>query len=342
MKAITANESLPVNDKNCFQAANIEKPIASGQDILVRVNAVSVNPVDIKMRLKPKTVSTLDTILGWDASGVVVAAGEDVTLFNVGDTVFYAGDITRAGSNCEYQLVDQRIAGRKPEALNFEEAAAMPLTSITAWEALFERLGVEKSSRNKSEKSILIIGGAGGVGSIAIQLAKKIARLTTIATASRDESKTWCLEMGADHIINHHMDLADQLKQLGIQGCDYILCCNDTDQHFDNMTKAVKAQGRICSIVDNKSPLPMEKLKPKSASFSWEFMFTRSMFQTDDMVKQHQILSSIAQYIDQGVLQSTIRQTLSPINTSNLRMAHGIIEQGNMIGKLAIKDWQEQ
>jgi zinc-binding alcohol dehydrogenase family protein len=309
-------------------------------------------------------------ILGWDASGEVIAVGSDCTLFQKGDAVYYAGSITRPGTNCEFHLVDERIVGRKPKSLSFEEAAAMPLTTITAWEALYDRLGLysdtlrsnsalqgtsTSDNRNKNKRhvasSILIIGGAGGVGSIAIQLAKNLisqcsssssfSGINVIATASRSVSVQWCKKMGADYVINHHKDLKSQIKEIiGIDYADYILCLNNTDGHFDSMKQLVAPQGKICSIVETKALVDMAGiLRQKSAMFVWEVMFTRSLFKTYDMIEQHHLLDTVADLIDSKRLKTTITDLFTPINAENLRKAHKKLESGNTIGKIVLSDF---
>lgn len=335
MKAIGLYRYLPIENEQALQDVEIAKPSVAGYDLLVKVNAVSVNPVDTKVRAPKEKLETSPRVLGWDAAGTVEAIGEQVTDFSVGDEVFYAGDITRLGSNAEYQAVDSRIVGIKPKNLTFSEAAALPLTSITAWEALFERLGISSQSTG----NLLIIGGAGGVGSIAIQLAKKLTNLTVIATASRPETITWCQTLGADKIVNHREGLVEQLDENSI---NYILCLNDTQGHWQAMTRLVAPQGLICSIVESDQPLDMEPLKSKSAGFIWEFMFTRSMYQTADIAKQGQLLNELSALVEQGVINSTIQKQLVPINAENLRKAHALIEQGNAIGKVVVANEQQE
>ena len=337
MKAIGLTQYLPVEDEKSLQDIELPEPEASGHDLLVKVKAVSVNPVDTKIRAPKDQVEDTPRILGWDAAGEVVAVGQQVENFTAGDLVYYAGDVTRAGSNCEFQLVDERIVGRKPASLSFAEAAALPLTSITAWEALFDRLQISVQG-DDAGKSILIIGGAGGVGSIAIQLAKQLAKLNVIATASRPESQQWCLDRGADSVINHHQPLDEALAALDKTQVDYILCLNSTNQHWPAMTKLIRPQGKICSIVD-ASNVDLSLLKSKSATFVWEFMFTRSMYKTPDMIEQQRLLNAVAELIDNGVLVTTMNTLLHPINAENLRKAHKIIEQGKTIGKLVLSDW---
>lgn len=337
MKAIGLTQYLPVENSKSLQDIELSKPEANDHDLLVKVNAISVNPVDTKIRAPKDQVEASPRILGWDAAGEVVSVGQQVVHFSVGDQVYYAGDITRSGSNCEFQLVDERIVGRKPALLSFTEAAALPLTSITAWEALFERLQISTQG-DDAGKSILIIGGAGGVGSIAIQLAKQLAKLNVIATASRTESRQWCLDRGADSVINHHQPLDKELIAIDKTQVDYILCLNNTDQHWSAMAKVIKPQGKICSIVDT-SKVDLSLLKSKSATFVWEFMFTRSMYKTSDMIEQQRLLNNVSELIDNGVLVTTANTLLHPINAENLRKAHKMIEQGDAIGKLVLSDW---
>lgn len=337
MKAIGLYKYLPIEDENSLQDLEIAKPEVSGHNLLVEVKAVSVNPVDTKIRAPKDKIETEPKILGWDASGTVVAVGSKVKHYSLGDKVYYAGDITRPGSNSEFQIIDERIVGKKPESLSFAEAAALPLTSITAWEALFDRLDISQHG-DDTGKSILIIGGAGGVGSIAIQLASKIAKLNVIATASRDESRNWCLKLGANKVINHRNALDEELGLLGISHVDYILCLNNTDHHWPVMAEAIKPQGKICSIVE-ASAVDLGLLKSKSATFVWEFMFTRSMYQTPDMIEQQRLLNTIADLVDKGELVTTVGKLIQPINAENLRKAHAMIEQGNAIGKIVLADW---
>ena len=337
MKAAGLKQYLPIEDENSLLDVEIPKPTAKGKDLLVEVKAISVNPVDYKVRAPQDKVESEPKILGWDAAGVVVEVGEEVTEFQPGDEVYYAGDITRPGSNSEFQLIDERIVGRKPQNLDFARAAAFPLTSITAWEALFERLNIDKKGADAG-KSILIVNGAGGVGSIAIQLAK-LAQLKVIATASRDETTAWCQKMGADDVVNHRNDLAKEIEKIGYRNVDYILCLSHTDAHWQAMTKAIKPQGTICSIVENEHPLNMDTLKSKSAGLVWEFMFTRSMYQTEDMSEQSKLLNELSQLIEDGVITSTCNDVVKPINAQNLRNVHQRLEKGRTIGKIAIADW---
>jgi zinc-binding alcohol dehydrogenase family protein len=307
-----------------FADVELPKPSPSGHDLLVKVEAVSVNPVDYKQRKQ----ATGSRILGWDAAGTVAATGSDVKLFKSGDEVYYAGDVTRPGCDSEFHLVDERIVGRKPKKLDFAQAAAMPLTSITAWEAFYERMKVERG------RSILIINGAGGVGSIGIQLAKN-SNLTVIATASRPESVAWVKSLGADQVVDHRQPLVPQVKQV-----DYVAnFSGDLDAYWDAMAELVAPQGAVVAIVANQKPLSMDVVRSKSATVCWELMFTRPRFKTPDMIEQHRLLNQVADLLDAGKLRCTLKETLSPINGANLKKAHARVESGGMIGKLVLKGW---
>jgi NADPH:quinone reductase len=308
-----------------FEEIELPKPAPAGHDLLVKVEAISVNPVDYKQR---KASSSTPRVLGWDAAGTVEAVGPDVTLFKPGDAVYYAGDVTRPGANSEFHLVDERIVGRKPARLDFAEAAAIPLTAITAWESFFDRMKV------KSGATILIIGGAGGVGSIGIQLAR-VAGLRVIATASRPESVAWVKELGADEVVDHRKDLPSQVKK----PVEYIANFNDLDTHWAAMGELIAPQGAMVAIVGNQKPLPMDAVRSKSATLCWELMFTRPRFKTPDMIEQHRLLNQIADWLDAGKLRCTLKETLSPINAANLHKAHEKLESGTMIGKLVLKGW---
>jgi NADPH:quinone reductase len=339
MRAVGLYRYLPIDDPQSFVAAEVPTPEPTGRDLLVRVHAVSVNPVDVKQRAPKSVVEPNLRILGWDAAGVVAAVGPDVTRFKPGDAVYYAGSIDRPGSNAEYQLVDERIVGPKPASLTFQQAAALPLTTITAWEGLFERLGIAKQATANAERTLLIIGGAGGVGSIAIQLAKRVAGLHVVATASRPDSVRWCQELGADAVIDHGASLPEQLASLGLPAVEYIFCLNSTEQHFRAMADMIAPQGKLCTIVEAKhnQPLDMNLLQRKSATFAWELMFTRPLFQTHDMQAQHELLAEVAELIDNGTLRTTLTSELGPLTPHSLREAHRQIETGRMIGKLALR-----
>jgi NADPH:quinone reductase len=337
MRAVGLYQHLPIEKPDSLVDLELPKPAPSGRDLLVCVEAVSVNPVDTKVRAPGKPARSSPLVLGWDAAGVVDAIGPEVSLFKPGDHVFYAGDITRPGSNSQYQLVDERIVGHKPKSLRLEEAAALPLVSITAYEALFERLAIDPDGRCRG-RSLLVIAGAGGVGSMAVQLAK-IAGLTVLATASRPESVAWVKELGADMAVDHRQALKPQLDAAGYHAVDYILNCADTDAYWDSMVELIAPQGKICTIVENKGPLNQQLMKLKSVTHVWELMFTRAKFQTADMIEQHKLLDRIAAWIDGGRIRGILRETLEPITAENLRKAHAMLESGTMIGKLVVKGW---
>ena len=335
MKAIGLTRYLPIDDPKSLEDIEIPTPTPAGRDVLVKVEAISVNPVDTKVRAPKDKIEPAPRVLGWDAAGTVAAVGPEVTLFKVGDPVYYAGSITRAGANSEFHLVDERIVGHMPASLDFASAAALPLTTITAWEALFDRLGIAPDGSDEG-KSILIVGGAGGVGSIAIQLARRLAGLTIVATASRPASADWCRQLGAQHVIDHYKDIPAQLQAIGVPQVDFVLCLNDTDKHFPAMAQAVAPQGKICSIVENAGPLEIGLLKSKSATFVWEFMFTRAMYETPDMIAQHKLLTEVARLVDAGTLRTTVGEVIGTINAANLRAAHARLEGGRTIGKLVL------
>ncbi|MBN3789531.1 zinc-binding alcohol dehydrogenase family protein [Burkholderia sp. Ac-20353] len=335
MKAVGLTRYLPIDDPQALVDVELPQPVPGPRDLLVKVEAISVNPVDTKVRAPKPQVETAPRVLGWDAAGTVVAAGPDVTLFRPGDEVFYAGSITRPGANSEYHVVDERIVALKPRTLDFAAAAALPLTALTAWEALFDRLRVSPQGADAG-KSVLIVGGAGGVGSIAIQLAKTLGKLHVIATASRPESAQWVRTLGADQVVDHFGDLAAQLRDAGHAQVDYVLIFNDTDRHFPAAADVIRPQGGICTIVENAQPVPVELLKAKSAAFHWEFMFTRAMFETPDMIEQHKILTEVARLVDGGTLRTTLGEHLGAINAENVRHAHRLLEAGRAIGKLVL------
>ncbi|HEY8607825.1 MAG TPA: zinc-binding alcohol dehydrogenase family protein [Noviherbaspirillum sp.] len=339
MKAVALTRYLPIDHPQSLVDTELPVPRPGPRDLLVAVRAVAVNPVDTKVRAPKDGVEAAPRVLGWDAAGVVEAVGAEVALFRPGDRVYYAGDITRPGSNSEYQLVDERIVGHMPASLGFEQAAALPLTAITAWEALFERLKVAAPPRALPRKSILIIGGAGGVGSIAIQLAAKVAGLTVIATASRPASAKWVRELGAHHVVDHFGDIPLQLREAGFPTVDHVLVLNDTDRHFRAAAEAIAPQGTICTVVENRGPLDIGLLKSKSAALAWEMMFARSMYQTEDMIEQHRLLEEIARLVDSGIVRTTVTRVMAPISAANLREAHALVEGGSTIGKIVLKDF---
>jgi len=306
-------------------------PTPGPRDLLVQVQAISVNPVDTKVR--SGAAVTEPRVLGWDAVGVVQQVGDQVSLFKVGDSVFYAGAIDRPGSNSELHLVDERIVGHKPQSLDNAHAAALPLTSITAWELLFDRLGVPEGGGEG--QSLLIIGAAGGVGSILTQLARKLTRLTVIGTASRDETRQWVTDLGAHHVIDHSKPLVAQLEAIGVGQVDHVASLTHTDTHFAQLIEALRPQGQLALIDDPKS-LDVMPMKRKALSLHWELMFTRSLFQTPDMIKQHELLERVAELIDSGVLRTTLGEHYGAINAANLIRAHELIESGKAKGKIVL------
>ncbi|ANR80822.1 NADPH:quinone reductase [Kosakonia sacchari] len=333
MKAIAITRAAQ-NGSNLDFLTDIElpQPTASGHDLLVEVKAVSVNPVDTKVRAGFN--ADAPRVLGWDAVGVVTAVGDAVTLFQPGDEVWYAGALTRPGSNSEFQLVDERIAARKPKTLDNASAAALPLTAITAWELLFDRLGIKEDG---SENDVLlIVGAAGGVGSIMTQLARKLTRLTVIGTASRPASQQWVKELGAHYVIDHSKPLTEELARIGIKQVSHVASLNNTEEHYQQLINALKPQGKL-ALIDDPQSLDALPLKVKSISLHWEFMFTRSMFTTEDMIAQHQLLSRVAQLIDEGVLKTTLGEHFGTINAANLRKAHALLESQRAVGKIVLE-----
>ena len=333
MKAIGYRESLPIENKDALQDIEVERPKATGRDILVEVKAISVNPVDYKIRQRRKSEDGQWQIIGWDAAGVVKEVGEEVSLFRVGDEVWYAGELNRQGSNAQYQLVDERIVGQKPQSLSFAQAAALPLTSLTAWELLFDRLEVDKDNENKS---LLVIGAAGGVGSILVQLAKQLTKLQVIGTASREATVSWVKELGADHVINHRNKLSDEFANYKLSQPDYLISLNATEQHFEEIVKIIKPQGKF-GLIDDPATLNVMPFKAKAVSTHIELMFTRSLFQTDDMIEQHHILNSVAKLIDAGVIKTTLGEHFGVINAENLRKAHALLESQKAKGKIVLE-----
>ena len=337
MKAVALTQYLPIEAPDSFVDVDIPKPEPTGHDLLIAVQAVAINPVDTKIRNgrgKHGPVENPPRVIGWDASGRVEAIGNEVTLFKPGDEVWYAGDITRPGCNSEFQIIDERIVGRKPKSLSHAEAAALPLTTITAYEAFFDRLGIDRDGADKGQ-SILIIGAGGGVGSIGIQLAKH-AGLVVIATSSRPETAAWVKELGADHVVNHREDMVAQVHELGFKYVDHIAIFNDM-RHWKTAVDLIRPQGGIVSIDDTHHPMPMDQMKTKSASFHWEFMFARSMHQTPDMIEQHNLLTWVATEIDAGRIRTTVSEILSPINAANMREAHRLVETGKAKGKIVVE-----
>ena len=333
MKALGYSEKGPLTNDAAVVAFDAPKPTPEPNDLLVEVRAVSVNPVDFKVRANRPPPEGDPRILGWDAAGVVVETGSAVTRFKAGDEVFYAGEFTRLGCNAEYQVVDERLAGRKPSSLGFADAAALPLTTITAWEILFDSYGLNEGDGQGD--ALLVIGGAGGVGSIMIQLAKQLTGLTVIATASRPETEAWVKKMGADHVVNHRNPLDKEMEALGIAP-RYVAALTGTDNHFAAIVELIKPRGHI-AMIDDPPNLDIASIKLKALSFSWEFMFARSMFKADDMVAQSELLNRVSELVDQGKLVTTANTHNGAINESNLRTALQTQQSGTAIGKIVLE-----
>ena len=328
MKAMGYNQNGPINAPDAIIEFESKTPELRPHDLLVGVRGISVNPVDVNVRamMGPDKGTK---IIGYDAAGVVREIGSDVSKFKVGDEVFYAGDFTRPGTNSEFHAVDERIVGKKPKSLDFAGAAGFPLTSITAWEILFDSFALKEGEGDG--ESLLIIGAAGGVGSILIQLAKKLTGLTVIATASRPNTMEWVKRMGAEHVINHREPLAGQVKALGLEP-RYVASLNGTEGHFPTIVELIKPRGHI-ALIDDPQSLDINSIKLKALSFSWEFMFTRSMFQTEDIEKQHELLNRVSELIDNGTLVSTVTNNLGKISVETLKEAHRQQESGCVVGK---------
>lgn len=336
MKAVGYQQSLAITEPAALLDIELPMPVATGHDILVKVAAISVNPVDTKVRKRAEPAAGEFKVLGWDAAGEVVAVGEEVSRFVPGDKVYYAGALQRQGSNAEYQRVDERLVGKMPANLSFAEAAALPLTALTAWELLFDRLELATPSLKHPKPVLLVTGAAGGVGSVLVQLARKLTTVTIVATASRPETKTWVTELGAHYVIDHSQPLLPQLQSLGIEAVSHVASLTHTDVHYAELVQALAPQGKLALIDDPANGLDIMPLKQKSISLHWEFMFTRSMFNTADMYTQHQILTDLTRLIEQGQVKSTLQQDYGVINAANLRKAHALLESGKAIGKIVL------
>ena len=334
MKAVGYRNSLPISEPQSLVDVDLPEPVPGARDLLVTVKAVSVNPVDTKVRMRAVAGPGEIKVLGYDAAGVVKAVGAGVTLFKPGDEVYYAGSIARAGTNSELHVVDERIVGPKPRSLGFAQAAALPLTSITAWELLFDRLGLVPGDMQR-KGTLLVIGGAGGVGSILIQLARKLTGLTIIASASRPESRDWVLGLGAHYAIDHSRLLAAEVRALGMQHVDYVAGLTATDQHLAEIAELIAPQGKF-GLIDDPKAFDMLVFKRKSVSVHWEFMFTRAVFETSDMEAQHQLLRKVAEMVDSGLLKTTLSEEFGSINSANLKRAHALIESGRSRGKIVL------
>lgn len=334
MKAVGYYTPGSIDRPDSLVDLDLPAPTAGPRDLLVRVKAVSVNPVDTKVRDGAAPASGEARVLGWDAAGIVEAVGDRVTLFQPGDEVYYAGALQRPGTNAELHAVDERIVGHKPRSLDWAAAAALPLTTLTAWELLFDRLRVPYG-RKTGSGTLLVINGAGGVGSVLIQLARRLTGLTVVATASRPETIEWVRAMGAHHVIDHRQPLDKALKAIGIAQADYVASLTASDRHLPAIAELIAPQGAV-ALIDDPEALDINPFKRKSVSVSWEFMFTRSMFETPDMIEQHHILDEVSALIDAGVLRSTMTSSDGPINAANLRKIHGLIESGSAFGKAVL------
>ncbi|MBB4360162.1 NADPH2:quinone reductase [Bradyrhizobium sp. CIR18] len=337
MKAVGYKKSLPIEDQDALIDFETAKPEPKGRDIRVAVKAISANPVDYKVRKRAAPPEGETKILGYDAAGVVDAVGPEVTLFKPGDEVFYAGSILRQGTNSEFHLVDERIVGNKPKSLSFAQAAALPLTSITAWELLFDRLGAVPG-KSVDPRTLLITGGAGGVGSILIQLARRLTGLTVLATATRPDSQKWCLDLGAHAVIDHSKPMKEQIEKLKLPPVALVASLTFTDQHYKAIVEFMAPQGRF-GLIDDPPEFTMSTFKGKAISVHWESMFTRSSFQTSDMIAQHHLLNDVADLVDKGVLRTTLDQTFGTINAANLKRAHALLESGKSRGKIVLEGW---
>jgi NADPH2:quinone reductase len=337
MKAVGYRKSLPIADADSLVDLDIPVPEPKGRDLRVSVRAISVNPVDTKMRMRSTPAEGAVAVLGWDVAGVVEATGPDATLFKPGDDVFYAGAIDRPGANAQLHLVDERIVGRKPKSLSFTEAAALPLTAITAWELLFDRLAV-RPGKSPDDRTLLIVGGAGGVGSILIQLARRLTGLTVVATASRPETRQWCLDLGAHAVIDHSAPLRPQIEALRLPPVALVASLTNTDKHFEALADLIAPQGHF-GLIDDPATLAVSLLKRKSIALHWEFMYTRSLFQTADMIAQHNLLNDVSALVDDGVIKTTLGENYGAINAANLRRAHAMLESGKARGKIVLAGW---
>jgi len=335
MKAIALYRNLPIAADDALIDVELPDPQPGPQDLLVEVRAISVNPVDVKVRAGVPPEAGQAKVLGWDAAGVVRAVGSAVSSFKPGDRVWFAGSLTRPGTNSELHLVDQRIVGRMPATLDFAQAAALPLTAITAWELLFDRLAIPASD-TPSGKTLLVVGAAGGVGSILTQLARRLTGVTVIGTASRPATDAWIRELGAHHVIDHSKALAAELQRIGIGEVDYVASLNQTGPHFPQIVEAIKPQGKL-ALIDDPELFDFRQLKRKSVSLHWEFMFTRSMFQTEDQIEQHHLLDRVAALIDAGTLRTTVGEHYGTINAANLKRAHALLESQRARGKIVLE-----
>jgi len=335
MKAIAYYQSLPIDHPDALQDVELPTPEPGPRDLLVEVKAISVNPVDTKVRRNVQPEDGAAKVLGWDVAGVVRAVGSEVSLFRAGDKVYYAGSIARAGGNSELHVVDERIVGHMPKSLGFAEAAALPLTAITAWELLFERLRISEGKTDLGQR-LLIVGAAGGVGSILTQLARQLTGLQVIGSASRPQTQAWARDLGAHVVVDHSQPLAAELKAAGIDSVTHVASLTQTDQHLEQLVEALAPQGKL-ALIDDPQQLDVVKLKRKSLSLHWEFMYTRSLFETPDMLEQHKLLERVAHLVDSGVLKTTLGEHFGTINAANLRRAHALLESGTAKGKIVLE-----
>ena len=335
MRAVGFNAPQPITAETSLIDIDLPMPEAAGRDLLVEIKAVSVNPVDTKVRASAPVEPGQHRVLGYDAAGVVKAVGSDVKLFKPGDEVYYAGAINRPGTNAQFHLVDERIVGFKPKTLSFEEAAALPLTAITAYETLFHRMKVQDKVPG-AWNAVLVIGGAGGVGSIAIQLLRELSDVTVIGTGSRPETQAWIKDLGAHHVLDHSKPLAKQLAELAIGAPGFAFSTTHTDQHIKDVLELIAPQGRFALIDDPKEAMDIRPFKSKALSIHWEMMFARPVWQTADMIEQHKLLNHVAELVDAGKIRTTLSETLGPINASNLKKAHAMIESNRTKGKLVL------
>ncbi len=332
MKAVAYTDNLPISNPKSLVDITLERPHAEGHDLLVEIKAISVNPADAKRRMVAPPTALDKGILGWDAAGIVKEVGSDVTLFKPGDHVYYAGDVRRAGCNSQFQLVDERLVGTMPSNLDFAQAASLPLTSICAWEIIFDRLAITPTSKH----AVLVVGASGGLGSMVVQLLKQLTKCTVIGTASREISIAWVKELGADFVINHNEPLKPQLDQLDIPAIENVISLNGTEKHFPFITELIAPQGSI-ALSDDPNNLDARLLKQKCLSLHWEWMFTRSYFQTTDMIEQHHILEQIGEIVEQNKIRSTANKNFGKITAENLRKAHELIESHQSVGKIVLE-----
>jgi len=337
MKAVGYERCLPISDDDSLQDVELNVPEAKGNDILVAVKAISVNPVDYKIRQNRSPKNNEWEVLGWDVAGIIESVGPDVENFKLGDDVFYAGSLTKPGANSEYHLVDERLVGKMPDKLNYAESAALPLTTITAWEMLFDRLNINHPTP-QGGNIILVIGGAGGVGSITIQLLRALTNMTVVATASRHETQAWVKECGAHHVIDHSQNLVSQFESLGLGAPGFVFSTTHTSKHFNDIVELIAPQGRL-GLIDDPDVLDVMPLKSKAISLHWEFMFARSMYNTPDVMEQSNLLNEAAKLVDSGRISSTTTEVIGKINAANLRTAHAKIESGTTRGKIVLEEF---